>query len=329
MKKKAIKGILIIMMLAMGYSSYATSTNTNENVKPLKVNKDWEKTKLENVFYTKNEEKGTVNLYIINKQNNVVEFTDLQGVGKLEYQKPILLFKGNKIGCVNSNGEIIRPIENDYISDFYNDEAVIKKDKVGVINSIGKEVIPLIYEEVHIGEDKKYIVKKDGVFYLYNLENLEKLDVDYIYKVSSNLFVFSKNEKFGVMSIENKIVVPNEFDEISMRIDKTFIGMKGESFAIYTLQDNKQISENFDYIEQVGVNEYIGGTFSHAKYAFLSETIKTDEKYENVMKINDKVYIGEISNNSFEVINLDENKIQNMSKSDVVKYIELIEKEKE
>lgn len=327
MTRKVIRVALIISMLAVGYSSYADSKDKTQNTKPLKANKEWERTRVENIFYTKNKEKGTIDLYIINDKNQIVEFKDLQGVGKIEDKKPLLLVKGNKVGCINTNGEIIRSIENEYISDFSSGEAIIKNGKFGVINLKGEEVIPSKYEEIYIGENKNYIVKKDGAFYLYDLKNFKKLDVDYIHKINDKLFVFSKESKFGIISIENKVIVPNEYDEISMHIDKTFIGMKGESFAVYSL-DNKKITEDFDYIEQVGENEYIGGTFAQGKYAFLSEKIKTDEKYENVIKVDKDRFIGEISINSYEVIDLKKDEIENMSRADVNKYIELIKRRK-
>lgn len=141
------------------------------------------------------------------------------------------------------------------------------------------------------------------------------------YLVNKNLFVYLKDNKFGIMNSDKKVLVQNEYDEISKYIDKIFIGEKNLKYALYNLK-NKKVSKDYDYIEQIGENEFRGGTEEIGKYAFLSENISTDEKYLDVINTGKNIYIGLLEDKRVEIINLESKKIKILEFTELQKYLE-------
>ena len=57
----------------------------------------------------------------------------------------------------------------------------------------------------------------------------EEIEVNYIYQLDDKKVIFEKNGFLGVMDFLGKILIPNEYEEMSRYIDKTFIGKKMEN----------------------------------------------------------------------------------------------------
>lgn len=319
--KKLIKILICTIVILGAYETYKTLKKFQSHKQFIQLKKKSSKTPLDNIIFLEDKENKTLELVILNENKELIKFKGLNGFGNIVKNMPILLFKDKKFGYIDTNGKILRSINYEYLGEFQNGEAIIKNDKAGVINIKGKELIPLLYDEVYIGKNHKYILKKDNIFFLYDLKNFVKLDVDYIYQLNKELFIFTKNKKFGIMNIDNQIIIPNEFEEISMYVDKSFIGKKDSKFSIYDLKNNK-VSDNFDYIEQIGLNEYRGGTYEIGKFSFISQMLNTTEKYNNINNINKSIFIGQINFDNFDIINLNTKEIINISKIELDKFLE-------
>ena len=161
-----------------------------------------------------------------------------------------------------------------------------------------------------------FFIKKNSQYISYNLKNKIILNVDETYKINEKIVVFSKNNKFGIMNYKGEIVIPNDFDEISTFIDKIFIGAKDSKYSLYNLK-NKKVSDDYDFIEQIGNNEYKGGTNEKGNYAFLSEDISTKDKYKDIQKYNEIIYIGQLENNTSDIIEIKSKLIKNIKNDDI------------
>ena len=202
---------------------------------------------------------------------------------------------------------------------------LVKKGKYGAIDFNGISFIPTIYDEIYLGENKKAILKKDDIFIIFNSENdkeLKQLEVDSVYKVNNLKLIFIKNKKMGLMDFNGDVIVQNEYDGISSFIDKVFIGEKNSKYSIYNLK-NEKLSKDYDYIEQVSNNVYKAGTNEVGKYAFLTPTFSSDEKYENIINIDNTYYTGSYLNEENVDLFNENGKIKsNLKKDEVKKHLE-------
>lgn len=325
MFKKLFKFFKYINLFIFIFFIYTIFSNYSNENKFLKLKKYSKKINMKNICIIENLDTKTYDLYILNKFKQLIKFKNLNGIGRIENNKPIILYKNNKFGCINFNGEVIQDINLEYISNFNNGLAIIKKGKFGLIKDNGKIILPLRYDAIYLGKNNKCILKLNNLFYGcklndFNNINLKLFDIDDLYKINDTLFVYLKNNKFGILTIDNEIIIPNEYDEISFQIGNVFIGKKNEKYSIYNLK-NEKVSKDFDYIEQLDIDVYSGGSFHTDKIAFLSPLIQTEERYINIFKCNSYIYIGKFSDSSYEVINLQTGLIINMSKVDLNKFL--------
>lgn len=86
---------------------------------------------------------------ILDKNWNIIlepNYSDIKNLNENSFSA----FNGNKWGIVDLENKNITPFEYDYIGEFINDFAIVKKERFGVINKEGKEIIPCSYNEVNI-----------------------------------------------------------------------------------------------------------------------------------------------------------------------------------
>lgn len=321
LNKIKISGLAIIIILFMG----DLFISKIQNKKISKIKNEYLKTNVENIFLKKNKK---INLAIISNRS-VKEFKELDNIGEIIKNEPILLLKNGKYGYIKPNGDILIPIDYDAIGIFIDNKALVKKnEKIGVLNKNGKMVLPLKYTEIYIGENNNFILKgQDNQYISYNLKEKIILNVDKIYKINEKMVVFSEKNKFGIMNYQGEIIIPNIFDEISTFIDRLFIGAKDSKYSLYNLKNEKK-SKDYDFIEQIGDNVYKGGNIEKGNYAFLSEHMSTEEKYEDIRKYNETIYIGELEKNMSDIIEVESKSIKTIKNDDIEKYIKKIQEEK-
>lgn len=321
--KKLNKIKLVGLFIALAFIITNLFLNKKQDEKIKKIKNEYSKTNVENIYIQKNEK---INLAIINRRK-IKEFNQLDKIGEIKENQPIIILKNKKYGSIKTNGESLIPVEYDAIGMFAEGKALAKKnEKIGVLSETGEEILPFIYDEIYIGKNNNYIVKENNKYLSYNLKNRTFLEIDEVYKINEEILVFSKNNKFGVINYTGEVIIPNNFDEISMYIDKIFIGFKNLKYSLYNLK-NKKITGDYDFIEQIGDNEYRGGNNETGNYAFLSESLSTKDKYENINKYNKFIFIGELKDATLDVINLKSKSIKNIKDTEIEKYIEKIKKE--
>ncbi|WP_125411736.1 WG repeat-containing protein [Leeuwenhoekiella sp. MAR_2009_132] len=137
--------------------------------------------------------------------------------------KPITFAKRNgKFGLIDHKGEVQYPFEFEEIISVSSDDYFIakKSDKYGIIDFNGKQIVSFSYEHI----DPTYngfLVKKNGLIGKIDIE--ENVIIPIEYEEISNWVEYgpdehfvTKNGKKGLISRDGKIVIPTEYDEISV-----------------------------------------------------------------------------------------------------------------
>ncbi|MGL5722942.1 WG repeat-containing protein [Cetobacterium sp.] len=321
-KLKRIK--LISLLIVIIFIIINLFLNKKQAEKISRIKDEYLKTDIENIFIQNNEK---IDLVIIDN-NKIKEFKNLDNIGAIKKDNPILIIKDGRYGYIKTTGEELIPFKYEAIGVFVNDKALAKKDgKIGMLSISGEELIPFKYDEIYMGKKDCLILKENGIYFSYDFKNRKILNIDGVYKINEKILVFSKESRFGIMDYAGEIIVPNEYDEISNFIDRLFIGAIGKKYSLYNLQ-NEKLTKEYDFIEQLGNNEYKGGNEEFGKYVFLSDTMITEERYENINKIDEFIYIGELKNETSDIIELKSKSIKNIKNEDIEKYIKKLKGEK-
>lgn len=289
-KKISIKLILFLLLIIILKLSYMSEKKYDKRIEQTfeSIKEKASKTKLNNTFIIK--EENDLALLFVNKEEDK-KIEGLLGIGEIEVNTPIRIYK-KKFGYIDTKGKEITPLEFEEASDFVDGIAVVKKHKYGVIDEEGEQLLPFEYENILLGGNRRVILEKDKKYYFSDLKKGVEVDTKYIYQLDKEKIIFERDGLFGVMDFSGKILVPNEYEEISKYIDMTFIGKKGGKYYIYDFENNRKLTKGYDYIEQLDRNIYKGGTEEKGKYAFLSSDLSTEEKYEDIVRLDGILYAG-------------------------------------
>ncbi|AZB09504.1 WG repeat-containing protein [Chryseobacterium sp. G0162] len=148
-----------------------------------------------------------------------------------------LIFKNLKgqYGMVNSNGSIVIPFEYSELEKLNQDLFLGKKNgKVGILDKSGRLRIPFEYKSLdRLDDNGQLFIADDKIINLDNKPILSGYDrITPIY-YNNQRFIVSKNKKYGIVDIKNKILLPLEYDEISNWVEygpekRHFIVKKGK-----------------------------------------------------------------------------------------------------
>ena len=281
---------------------------------------------LSGIYYFKNIK--TNKDFIVTKVGNEVTVTSPKYKKIIKTgEKNIFAYKGEKtygLIFIKPNNRVKVIGDLDMIGRFTEGLIPIKKGKYGAVDFKGETFIPTKYDEIYLGENKKAILKKDNAYLAFKDKKMKTLEIDLVHQVDNNKLIFNKDKKMGIMDFNGEVIIPNEYDELSSFIDKVFIGEKNSKYSIYNLK-NEKVSKDYDYIEQTANNVYKAGTIEIGKYAFVSPTFSSDEKYDNIVKFDNTYYIGSYPNNeNVDLFNETGEVKSGLKKDEVKKYLEEI-----
>lgn len=130
-----------------------------------------------------------------------------------------VIFKNlnHKYGMVHSSGNILIPFEYENLQKQKNGFVLGRKNgKTGVLDKTGKVKIPFQYNDLFeldeeaqlfIGDHKVISIENKPI--LFGYDNLVPIHYNH------QKFIVSRNKKYGIVDIKNKILFPLEYDEIS------------------------------------------------------------------------------------------------------------------
>ncbi len=129
-------------------------------------------------------------------------------------------------GAINPQGQVVIEPIYDAFSSFgcWEVAPVQRGKKIGLIDRYGKEVIFPQYDYLSIVANNALIVKENGVKKLINLQQKTILSYDYdeVKPINEQFFLFSKNEKWGVVTAEGQLLFQPEYEQIEFFKDRFF-----------------------------------------------------------------------------------------------------------
>lgn len=113
--------------------------------------------------------------------------------------------------------------------------------------------------------DDHVLLEKDNIIILYNYKTGEEISRDYnnYTFIDNEHIIVEKNEKYGIIDIQNKVIVNLEYDEIGYYEDgllkgyntRNIVATKGNKLGIISYKDGS-IVESFDYTKD-NINELL------------------------------------------------------------------------
>lgn len=215
--------------------------------------------------------------------------------------------KDGKYGVINVKGVILVHAKYDYIrGDGYtnNDSAKEAGYIVGVRTDAGmmygaldrteKELIKpeqeTLYRVTEIKDENTYMVaSQNGRYAVYkNKENLT--DYKYIridYSNSGRCFIVQKNKTYGVVNLDGKIVVPEEYDALLV-VGIYINAYKGDDSYIFDLNGNKVEDTRYTSLAETSTGRFYISIDGNYKYGLVN-------KNKEVVIPNEYDYISEVS----------------------------------
>ena len=143
---------------------------------------------------------------------------------------------------------------------------VMQNEKIGLLDKSGKEIFSCIYEDIHrVLDNPKYVVVEDANSYLsvYSIKDkkftITKFLADmenplcgpydeFTGSVIKTVIRITKNEKFGILELPSKIILPIEYDQIISCESKrgVIILKKRNKYRFYNLKDKTLLTPEFE-----------------------------------------------------------------------------------
>jgi hypothetical protein len=192
--------------------------------------------------------------------------------------------KGGKYGLIDTLGKIVIQTKYDFLRDFHLGVASVKIDtKWGLIDISGKEITKPEFEEIRRVYNGIIAAKKDSKWAILNpqgqlLSSFEFDDVkisendenevrDFNLKEPTNdegYLLISKNQKWGIIDIKGKIIVPTDYDYIYPFTNNVALIKKNEKWALIDKQGIIKTEFIYDKLEP-----YIAGRYNLKKHGMI------------------------------------------------------------
>lgn len=177
------------------------------------------------------------------------EIATLKGV-----QNSLIIQKNELVGLCNNEGNIIispeykeiKAVDKDYKAGYI---VINQQDQYGIIDFDKKVILETKYQEIYpIKANGMYHVKQDGVQKLVDKtgKTLVENKFDTIKEVNlANEIIFSKNNQYGIMQIDQTEKVAPQYQELSYTSSNYYIAKKEGKYGI--IDSNNEIKVPFEY----------------------------------------------------------------------------------
>lgn len=183
------------------------------------------------------DEKG--NIIIPFEYSQIFELFCVNGKAKAQ--------KEQRWGIINENGDIIIPFEYNDIEDLYDGMIKVQKGiNWGVIDENGNIIIPFEYDEIEEFIDGKIKARKNNLW--GKIDELgNKLICDAI-EIDKGIIKGHIFGKWGLKSIDGRIILPFEYSEIEEFIDGRAKVQKDSKFGLVDMNGTTLIPFEYDNI---------------------------------------------------------------------------------
>lgn len=218
----------------------------------------------------------------------------------------ILVKKDGKYGVINVKGIMLVGCKYDYIKgDAYSKDGSYKNSGYivgnksssgmlyGYIDKDEKEVIKLeqetIYRVTEINSDDVYVVASlNGRYAIYkNKENLTGYKyISVFYNNGANTFTVQKNKSYGVVNLEGKVVVPEQYDELMVVGAFIKASKDGENYT-FDLSGNRIEHPKFASLQETTTGKYYISINDDYKYGLCEKdrTVIIENKYDYIDEV--------------------------------------------
>lgn len=206
--------------------------------------------------------------------------------------------KGELFGILDLNFKEKTPFEYAYLESFSYDLLKAQKNqKFGLIDENGKEVLPIIFDEISYFESNLFLLKKDKLqgLYFFPNKNVSLIEYSKISNFIQNRFIAQIGDKYGVISNEFKTIIPFEYENLeSLSTNGLLAFQKNNKKGILNLDNKVLLDASFDEIKYLSNNFMIVG--NNEKYGLLNLiSLKTGplefEKIESLYYLQDKMFL--------------------------------------
>lgn len=180
-------------------------------------------------------------------------------------------------GIKDGDGNIITEPKYAMIDPFKNNISIVTDEyyKIGAINLDGQVVIPFEYDHLsHNAGNNQLLFTKDGKYGLMDEQCRIIIPNQYedLTFLSYGYAIFLKDNKYGIIDSENKIMVEPTFDYISEHTHNHFIAKAndGEDYVLYTFKEKKPVA-TYHYITNA-LAEDLFLVSKDDKYGFINGT---------------------------------------------------------
>jgi hypothetical protein len=204
------------------------------------------------------------NYYYINKEGNKI--SELYNDEIENYKNGVAIIKKDgKSYLVNRTGQIITKGYDD-LNDISDNLLTCRIEQTsGAINIKGEIVIPFIYKSLgkfirgYTNYEKFDSINNFGLISVTN--QCKPAQWDWISSVdTNNIVIVKKKNKFGILHINDQLILPPEYDYIVHCVDETYLVVKNNLYGFYNVKDRCFITA-IDYNFNLSLNpgDYTNG----------------------------------------------------------------------
>ena len=218
----------------------------------------------------------------------------------------ILVKKDGKYGVINVKGTMLVSCKYDYVKgDAYSKDGSFKDSGYivgnksssgmlyGYIDKNEKEIIKAeqetIYRVIEIASDDVYIVaSSNGRYAIYkNKDNLTGYKyINVYYNNGANTFTVQKNKSYGLVSLEGKVVISEQYDEL-MAVGIFVKASKDGVNYTFDLNGNEVADSKFASLQSTTTGKYFISIDSNYKYGLVDKDKNTviENKYDYIDEV--------------------------------------------
>lgn len=305
-----------------------------ENIEPLRL-----KNVLSDLMYEKSVLKYSKDgkYGIIDLNGKTITNATYEEIDTLQFKEgELLVKKDGKYGVINIKGTTLVKTQYDKIEAdrFYEEENGYKKAgyivsktteegyRYGYVNIEGKEIIGTKYNDLYriteIDSESVYIIYAENGKYGLSKNGKQIIDNEYqsiIFNESNNTLTALRGKKYGVISIEGKVIIPFEYKQIDTTGDYIYATTTDENMKIFDSNGKETDMSNSMAIINVNNTDYriyintIDGKTTYSIYK--NEEKITKNEYTYIQYLYDNYFIACNTNGKLGIIDDNEkNKVE-------------------
>ncbi|MBX3007659.1 MAG: WG repeat-containing protein [Melioribacteraceae bacterium] len=162
-------------------------------------------------------------------------------------------------GCTDINGKTIIPFEYDYISKFFNNNAVVRRsDKYSLISKDGDILFNSHYDNIKIIFKDLFLAKRDGVYKFIDIDENQITDYEYedVGNIEFNMLPVKQEGKWGLVSLNQNLDFNTDciFDNPPIYIEGIIFFERNGVTGVMNLSKEEMMDESPNELKEFSLN---------------------------------------------------------------------------